>query len=159
MLEAGEDIKFSARRIMICASEDVGNADPQAVMVAAAAALVVERVGLPEAQIPLAHAATYVACAPKSNASYMALVKASQTAANTKTTVPPHLQDAHYGGAAKLGRGIGYQYAHDFPGHYVDQQYLPSEIMGSVFYEPSGNGYEKVISEYLERIGKRKKDE
>ena len=155
MLEAGEDIKFIARRIMICASEDVGNADPQAIQVAAAASLVVERVGLPEARIPLSQAAVYVACAPKSNASYLAVERAGKTAADTKTTVPAHLQDSHYGGSAKLGRGIGYLYAHDFPDHYVKQQYLPSEIEGAVFYEPTDIGYEKVISQYLERIKKR----
>ena len=157
MLEAGEDIKFIARRIMICACEDVGNADPQAMQVAASASLIVERVGMPEASIPLSQAAIYVACAPKSNASCVAVAKAMKTAAQVKTTVPPHLQDSHYGGAAKLNRGIGYLYAHDFPGHYVEQQYMPSELEGTVFYEPSENGYESVITDYLERIGKRKR--
>ena len=159
MLEAGEDIKFIARRIMICASEDVGNADPQAVQVAAAAALVVERVGLPEARIPLAQAAVYVACAPKSNASYMAVEKAAESVRNVKTTVPPHLQDAHYQGHSDLGRGIGYKYAHDFPEHYVKQQYLPSEIENEVFYEPTDIGYEKQISERLARLRGRKEQE
>ena len=154
MLAAGEDIKFIARRIMICASEDVGNADPQAIQVAASAALVVERVGMPEARIPLAQAAVYVACAPKSNAAYMSVERALSSVAKVKTTVPPHLQDAHYKGAAKLNRGIGYLYAHDFPEHYVKQQYLPSEIENEVFYEPTEIGYEKEIRAYLERIRK-----
>jgi putative ATPase len=152
MLSAGEDIKFIARRIMICASEDVGNADPQALQVAVSAALAVERLGMPEARIPLSQAAIYVACAPKSNASYMAVDKAMANVERIRTTVPPHLQDSHYGGAEKLGRGIEYKYAHDYPGHYVKQQYLPSEIEGEVFYEPDGNGYESVINEYLEKI-------
>lgn len=152
MLSAGEDIKFIARRIMICASEDVGNADPQAIQVATAASLAIERLGMPEARIVLAQAAIYVACAPKSNASCMAIDKAMANVSKVKTTVPPHLQDSHYSGAEKLGRGTGYKYAHDYPGHYVKQQYLPSEILGEVFYEPDGNGYEKVINEYLEKI-------
>ncbi|HIV17124.1 MAG TPA: replication-associated recombination protein A [Candidatus Alectryocaccobium stercorigallinarum] len=152
MLSAGEDIKFIARRIMICASEDVGNADPQAIQVATAASLAIERLGMPEARIVLSQAAIYVACAPKSNASYMAIDKAMSNVAKIRTTVPPHLQDSHYGGAEKLGRGIGYKYAHSYPGHYVKQQYLPSEIEGEVFYEPDGNGYESVINEYLKKI-------
>ena len=142
MLYAGEDIKFIARRIMICAAEDVGNADPQALVVAVAAAQAVERLGMPEARIPLAEAVTYVATAPKSNASYLAIDKALQSVREKRTSVPPHLQDSHYSGAAKLGRGTGYLYAHDFPGHYVDQQYLPDEILGERFYEPTENGYE-----------------
>ena len=152
MLSAGEDIKFIARRIMICAAEDVGNADPQALTVAVSASLAAERLGMPEARIVLSQAALYVACAPKSNSAIMAVDKAMANAARVHTTVPPHLQDAHYGGAAKLNRGIGYKYAHDFPGHYVKQQYLPSEIEGEVFYEPDGNGYESVICEYLKKI-------
>ena len=152
MLSAGEDIKFIARRIMICASEDVGNADPQAIQVAVAASLAVERLGMPEARIVLSQAAIYVACAPKSNASYMAIDKAMESVSRIKTCVPGHLRDSHYGGAQKLGRGIGYKYAHDYPGHYVKQQYLPSEIEGEEFYRPDGNGYEKTINEYLDRI-------
>ena len=152
MLSAGEDVKFIARRIMICASEDVGNADPQAIQVAVSAALAVERLGMPEARITLAQAATYVACAPKSNASCMAIDNAMANVSKVKTTVPAHLRDAHYGGAAKLGHGIGYKYAHDYPGHYVKQQYMPDEILGERFYEPDGNGYEKVINEYLNKI-------
>lgn len=154
MLTAGEDIKFIARRVMICASEDVGNADPQALMVAVAASQAVERVGMPEAQIILAQAVTYVASAPKSNASCLAVFAAAQSVRETKTSVPPHLQDAHYKGSAKLGRGTGYQYAHDFPNHYVKQQYLPDEIAGAVFYEPTDMGYEKNIREHLEYIRK-----
>ena len=152
MLSAGEDIKFIARRIMICASEDVGNADPQALQVAVSAALAVERLGMPEARIPLSQAAIYVACAPKSNASYMAVDSAMSNVNKVKTTVPVHLRDAHYGGAEKLGHGIDYKYAHNYPNHYVKQQYMPDEILGEKFYEPDGNGYEKIINEYLEKI-------
>src|SRR5699024_1755328 len=124
MLSAGEDIKFIARRMMICASEDVGNADPHAIMVATSAALAVERVGMPEAQIILAQAASYIACAPKSNAAVNAISAAMESVRKVKTTVPSHLQDAHYGGHTNLNHGVGYQYAHDFPNHYVKQQYL-----------------------------------
>nr|WP_330407631.1 replication-associated recombination protein A [Blautia argi] len=136
MLYAGEDIKFIARRIMICAAEDVGNADPQALQVAVAAAQAVERLGMPEARIPLAQAVTYVASAPKSNAAYLAIDEALEAVRSVKTTVPVHLQDSHYKGAAKMGHGIGYQYAHDYPNHYVKQQYLPSELEGRVFLPP-----------------------
>ena len=125
MLYAGEDIKFIARRIMICAAEDVGLADPNALNVAVSASLAVERVGMPEAQIILAEAATYVACAPKSNSSCEAVFAAMKTVGSVRTSVPPHLQDAHYKGSAKLGHGQGYQYAHDYPNHYVEQQYRP----------------------------------
>lgn len=152
MLYAGEDIKFIARRIMICASEDVGNADPQALQVAVAAAQAVERIGMPEAQIILSQAVTYVASAPKSNAACNAIFDALSSVKSVKTTVPPHLQDAHYKGAAQIGHGIGYKYAHDYPNHYVEQQYLPSEIEGSKFYRPTENGYEKVIQEYFKKI-------
>ncbi len=133
MLYAGEDIKFIARRIMICAAEDVGNADPMALTVAVSAAQAVERIGMPEAQIVLSQAATYVACAPKSNAACVAVFEAMESVKKVRTTVPPHLQDAHYGGAAKLGRGTGYKYAHDFPNHYVKQQYLPSRSRERLF--------------------------
>ena len=150
MLDAGEDIKFIARRIMICASEDVGNADPQAIQVAVSAALAVERIGLPEARIILSQAATYVASAPKSNAAYVAVDEA-QEAVRLKGnfTVPSHLRDCHYSGAEKLGHGDGYKYAHDYPNHYVKQQYLPDGLEGSTFYRPSENGYEKKIGEWL----------
>ena len=152
MLYAGEDIKFIARRIMICAAEDVGNADPQALQVAVAAAQAVERLGMPEAQIPLAQAVTYVASAPKSNAAYMAIAEAMEAVKNTKTTVPVHLQDSHYKGAAQMGHGAGYKYAHDYPNHYVEQQYMPSELKGRVFYNPTENGYEQNIRDYFKKI-------
>lgn len=150
MLYAGEDIKFIARRIMICASEDVGNADPQALCVAVSASLAVERVGMPEAQIILANAATYVASAPKSNSAVKA-IEAAMNAVKTRPLgpVPAHLQDRHYSGAAALGRGLDYKYAHDYPYHYVKQQYLPDGMEDAVFYEPSENGYEKQIGERL----------
>lgn len=150
MLYAGEDIKFIARRIMICASEDVGNADPNALTVAVSAAQAVERVGMPEAQIILAQAVTYIASAPKSNASCMAVFDAMETVKNTKTApIPVHLQDAHYKGAGKLGHGAGYLYAHDYPNHYVKQQYLPDGLTDCHFYQPTENGYEKKIKEHL----------
>ena len=150
MLYAGEDIKFIARRIMICASEDVGNADPQALSVAVSASLAAERIGLPEAQIILSQAASYVACAPKSNAAYVAIQNAMENVKTTRTMpVPVHLQDRHYKGAAKLGHGEGYKYAHDYPKHYVKQQYLPDGMEGTVFYEPSDNGYEKQIKAHM----------
>lgn len=152
MLYAGEDVKFIARRIMICASEDVGNADPMALTVAVSAAQAVERIGMPESQIILSQAASYVACAPKSNAACNAIFAAMDSVRSTKTTVPAHLQDAHYKGSASLGRGIGYKYAHDYPNHYVEQQYLPDEIKDAQFYIPSENGYEKKIREYFHKI-------
>ena len=152
MLYAGEDIKFIARRIMICAAEDVGNADSQALVVAVAAAQAVERLGMPEAQIPLAQAVTYVASAPKSNAACMAVFDAMEAVKTTKTTVPSHLQDAHYKGSKKMGHGVGYLYAHDYPNHYVEQQYMPSELLGRKFYHPTDNGYEKNIQEYFRKI-------
>ena len=155
MLYAGQDIRFISRRIMICAAEDVGMADPQALVVAASAAQAVERIGMPEAQIILAEAVAYVACAPKSNASYMALNQAMESVRQKKTTVPPHLQDAHYKGAAKLGHGLGYLYAHDYPNHYVEQQYLPQELEGTRFYYPTENGYEQKVRAYFEKIGKK----
>ena len=154
MLYAGEDIKFIARRIMICAAEDVGLADPNALNVAVSASLAVERIGMPEAQIILAEAATYVACAPKSNSSYEAVFAAMKTVGSVRTSVPPHLQDAHYKGSAKLGHGEGYQYAHDYPNHYVEQQYLPDEILGSRFLHLGTNGYEQKIRENFKKIGK-----
>lgn len=153
MLYAGEDVKFIARRIMICASEDVGNADPNALVVAVSAAQAVERIGMPESQIILSQAAAYVATAPKSNAAYMGIAKAMKTVADTRTMpVPAHLQDRHYKGAEKLGHGLGYKYAHDYPNHYVTQQYLPDGMEEMRFYEPSENGYEKKIREHMEFI-------
>ena len=153
MLFAGEQVAFVARRIMICAAEDVGNADPMALVVATNASLAVERIGMPEAQIILAQAAAYVACAPKSNASCEAIGAAMQEVERTgNLPIPTHLQDAHYKGAAKLGHGTGYKYAHNYPNHYVEQQYLPYELSGREFYQPSGNGYEVKIREHMKRI-------
>lgn len=153
MLYAGEEPAFIARRIMICASEDVGNADPQALQVAVAASQAVERLGMPEARITLAQAAAYVACAPKSNASIVAIDEALALVRSTQAApVPPYLQDAHYGGAAKLGHGIGYKYAHDYPNHYVKQQYLPDAFRDKKFYHMGDLGYEKVMKEHLQRI-------
>lgn len=150
MLNAGESITFIARRIMICASEDVGNADPQALVVATAAAQAVERIGMPEAQIILSHAAIYVATAPKSNSACDAIFAALDAVQETgNITIPVHLQDSHYKGAAKLGHGEGYKYAHAYPKHYVKQQYLPYELTGREFYRPSDNGYEKRIQEHM----------
>lgn len=152
MLYAGEDIRFIARRIMICASEDVGNADPMALTVAVSAAQAVERIGMPEAQIILSQAVLYVASAPKSNAAVMAISKAMESVQTKRTSVPARLQDAHYGGHENLGHGVGYRYAHDYPNHYVKQQYLPDEIKGSVFYHPGDLGKEKEIKEWLQYI-------
>ncbi len=152
MLYAGEDIKFIARRIMICAAEDVGNADPRALMLAVSAAQAVERVGMPEAQIILSQAVLYVATAPKSNSAVNAIYAAMDNVKHHKTTVPAHLQDAHYKSSGKLGHGVGYKYAHDYPKHYVDQQYLPEEIKDESFYHPGDNGYEKDIKEWMKYI-------
>ena len=143
MLYAGEDVKFIARRIMICAAEDVSNADPQALV----------RLGMPEGRIVLAQAAAYVASAPKSNSAIMAIDDAMASVQNEKISgVPNHLKDAHYKSAGKLGHGNGYKYAHDYPNHYVEQQYLPDELVGRKFYVPSENGYEKNIREYFDKI-------
>ena len=153
MLYAGEDVKFIARRIMICAAEDVSNADPQALVVAVSAAQAVERLGMPEGRIVLAQAAAYVASAPKSNSAIMAIDDAMASVQNEKISgVPNHLKDAHYKSAGKLGHGNGYKYAHDYPNHYVEQQYLPDELVGRKFYGPSENGYEKNIREYFDKI-------
>ena len=155
MLQAGEQVAFIARRIMICAAEDVGLADPQALVVATNASLAVERIGMPEAQIILSEAAMYVATAPKSNSAINAIGAAMKTVESTgNLPIPPHLQDAHYKSAGKLGHGTGYLYAHDFPNDYVEQQYLPDALMGTQFYRASGNGYEMHISEHMERIKK-----
>ncbi len=150
MIYAGESVTFIARRIMICASEDVGNADPNALVVAVNAAQAVERIGMPEARILLSQAAIYVASAPKSNASYLAINEAMNIVKNTgNLPVPAHLQDAHYKGAKELGRGTGYLYAHDFDKHFVEQQYLPYELNGKEFYRPTENGYEKKIKNHM----------
>lgn len=153
MLYAGESVTFIARRIMICAAEDVGNADPMALVVAVSASQAVERIGMPEAQIILSQAAAYVASAPKSNSAVMGIADAMETVRQTgNLAVPVHLKDAHYKGASKLGHGIGYQYAHDFPDHYVKQQYLPYELNGKEFYKPGNNGYEKKIKEHIKKL-------
>lgn len=153
MLYAGEDVAFIARRIMICAAEDVGNADPNALTVAVSASQAVERIGMPEAQIILSQAVTYVACAPKSNSACNAIFAANEEVRRSgNLPIPTHLQDAHYKGAAKLGHGTGYKYAHDYPNHYVEQQYLPYELKGKTFYEPSWNGYEAKIRDHMKRI-------
>ena len=160
MLYAGEDVKFIARRICICASEDVGNADPMAMVVASSAAQEVERIGMPESQIILAQAAAYVACAPKSNSAVNGIMKAMKTVKTTMTeTVPGHLRDAHYGGSTRLGHGIGYKYAHDWPNHYVRQQYLPDSLVGERFYELSDQGYEKQMRDWMERIRRGAEEE
>lgn len=154
MLYAGEDITFIARRIMICAAEDVSNADPQALVVAVSAAQAVERLGMPEARIVLAQAAAYVACAPKSNSAITAIDEADRfIRTHPDYRIPVHLMDSHYKGAAKLGHGTGYRYAHDFAHHYVDQQYLPDEVKGERFYRLSDSGYEKTIREHFEKTG------
>ena len=153
MLYAGEDIKFIARRIMICASEDVGNADPMALVVATNASLAVERLGLPEARIVLAQAAEYVATAPKSNTAIMSIDAATAAVKETgNQPIPAYLRDAHYDGHEALGRGVGYKYAHNYPMHYVEQQYLPDSLKDSVFYQPSENGHEAEIRTLLARL-------
>ncbi len=153
MLYAGEDVKFIARRIMICASEDVGNADPMALVVATNASMAVERIGMPEAQIILSQAVSYVACAPKSNAAYLAINEANVDVSSTGSLpIPAHLQDSHYKGAQKLGRGVGYQYAHNYKNHYVKQQYLPYELNDKHYYKPTGNGFEETIRKHLKKI-------
>lgn len=160
MLHAGESITFIARRIMICASEDVSNADPNALVVATQAAQAVERLGMPEARIVLAQAAAYVACAPKSNSAIMAIDAAMQVVNKEMiATIPPYLKDAHYGGATKLGHGIGYKYAHNYKNHYVKQQYLPDELVGRSFYELSSEGYEKEMKAHMKRIHEEAENE
>ena len=155
MLAAGEDIKFIARRITICAAEDVSNADPIALVVANAAAESVERIGMPESRIILAQAAAYVACAPKSNSAICAVDECLDLVQKEHIdTIPSYLKDAHYKGSAKLGHGLGYKYAHDFKNHYVKQQYLPDELKDRTFYKLSDMGYEKKLKEYLEKIRK-----
>lgn len=152
MLDAGEDPRFVARRLYIAASEDVGNADPMALLVAQAAFNAVEVLGMPEARIVLAQAVTYLACAPKSNAAYVALEQAVADARRTDDTgVPNHLRDSHYPGARQLGRGKGYQYPHDFPGNYVAQQYLPDSLAHKRYYRPGTNGYERRLRRWLEK--------
>ena len=155
MLYCGEDPKFLARRMVIFASEDVSNADPQALDVALNVFRAVEVIGLPECRINLAQGATYLACAPKSNASYTALSRALGDIKKYPTAdIPLHLRNAVYEGQKKDGVGIGYKYPHDFPGHYVKQQYMPDGFEGRNYYEPTGQGYEKVLKEYLEMLKK-----
>ncbi len=150
MLAAGENLNFIARRVAICAAEDVGNADPMALVLAMAAVQAVQFLGMPEARIPLAEAVSYVASAPKSNAAYMAIDKAlSDVRGRDCGPVPAHLRDSHYKGAAKLGHGKGYLYPHDYPGHFKEQQYLPKEMEGVRYYEPTDNGREASIKAYL----------
>ncbi len=152
MLYAGESVDFIARRILICAAEDVGMANPQALVVASAAADAVHKVGMPESQLILSEAVIYVATSPKSNAACNAIFSAMETVKNTVTAkVPVHLMDSHYKGASKLGHGIGYQYPHNYPNHYVKQQYLPDGLEDKKFYEPGDLGYEKEIKEYMSR--------
>ena len=158
MLYGGESVTFIARRIMICASEDVGMADPQALQVAVAAAQAVERVGLPESQLILAHAAVYVATAPKSNSVTNAIFAATAAVKeHGRAEVPPHLRDAHYSGSKELGH-VGYKYAHDFPNHYVKQQYLPDPLVGTTFYEPSEQGKEAKIHEWMKYLKEEAED-
>lgn len=155
MLTAGEDVRFIARRIMIAAAEECGIADPRALEVATAAALAVERIGMPEGQIILAEAAVYVATAPKSNASSNGILLAMEEVQKSgNLPIPPYLKDAHYSGAEKLDRGIGYQYAHDYENHYVRQQYLPDRIKDMPFYCMSDVAYEGRLQKYYQMIGK-----
>ena len=156
MLEAGEDINFIARRIMICASEDVGNADPRAMLIAAAAAFEVKNIGMPESQLILSQAAIYVANAKKSNACTNAIFAARKFVRENETfPIPPHLQDAHYKASADLGRGLNYEYAHDFENHFSKQQYLPAGMENEKFYIPSEMGEEKAVKEWYEFLRKR----
>ncbi|SJZ72743.1 AAA family ATPase [Selenihalanaerobacter shriftii] len=158
MLEAGEDPRFIARRIIVHAAEDVGNADPQALVIANAAAQAVEYVGLPEARIPLAEAAVYIATAPKSNAIIKGIDNAIAVVRNRRTSgVPNHLKDSHYKGAKKLGHGRGYLYPHNYQNHYVKQQYLPDDLVGEGFYNPSNQGYEEEVKELLGKLKQRDK--
>ena len=151
MIEGGEDLKFIARRIVICAAEDVGNADPQALILATAAAEAAQFVGFPEASIPLAQAVTYIATAPKSNSSYMGIDQALRDVREKNCgRVPPHLRGTGYRGAALLGHGRDYKYPHDYEGNFVEQQYLPDALSGSKYYKPGGNGYEKIIKKQME---------
>ena len=153
MLYAGESVDFISRRILICAAEDVGMANPQALVVANAAAQAVHQVGMPEAQIILSEAVIYVASSPKSNSACNAIFAANEVVRSTVTAkVPAHLQDAHYKGSAKLGHGIGYKYAHDYPNHYVKQQYLPDGLEDSRFYEPGDLGYEVEVKNFFKKI-------
>lgn len=155
MLQAGEDVKFIARRIMICASEDVGNADPMALVVATNASLAVERIGMPEARIILSQAVLYIATAPKSNSAIKAIDSAISIASDgVYYSIPLHLKDSHYIGAASLGRGTEYKYPHDYENGYVEQEYLPDKLQKTKFYNPTLNGYEKNIVNHLKALHK-----
>ena len=154
MIDGGEDLKFIARRIVICAAEDVGNADPQALILANAAAQAAQFVGLPEARIILAQAVTYVASAPKSNAAYLAIDKALDDVKNSDDEIPKHLRDTSYKGAKTFGNGVGYKYPHDFPNHFVRQQYLPDTKISAKYYEPTAQGFESTIRERLDKLRK-----
>lgn len=161
MIKGGEDPLFIARRLIISASEDIGNADPRALPLAVSAAQAVQMIGLPEGKIPLAQAATYLAGAPKSNASYLAINEALEAVEKEENQpVPRHLKDSSYKGARRLEHGKGYQYPHDYPGHYIEQDYLPPAVKNKKFYRPTGQGMEKEIQEYLEHIeeGKQRDD-
>ena len=150
MLYAGEDPRFIARRIVICAAEDVGNADPQALVLANAAFQVSEFIGMPEARIPLAQATVYISCAPKSNASYLGIEAAMKDVAENRTLgVPAHLKGTGYKGAEKLGHGKGYKYAHDYDGHHVAQEYLEHRRK---YYTPTDQGFEKKFKDYLDKL-------
>lgn len=160
MIYAGEDPRFIARRIVIQAAEDVGNADPMALVVATAAAHAVEYVGMPEAQIPLAQAAIYLACAPKSNASYVGISRALKDVTEKRTEpVPIHLRDTNYRGAARLGHGKGYKYPHDYPGNYIEQKYMPDGVKSEPYYEPSDSGHEVEIKKLLHTLRKKQPQE
>ncbi|RQD70578.1 MAG: replication-associated recombination protein A [Tindallia sp. MSAO_Bac2] len=155
MIAAGEDPEFIARRIIISASEDIGNADPAGMSIAMAAHYAVKHIGMPEARIPLAQAVTYLSTAPKSNAAYTAINKAMADIENISADVPEHLRDSHYKGAAKLGHGKDYRYAHSYPDHYVEQQYMPDALLGKVYYEMTDQGEEKKHKEYMQKLKKR----
>jgi len=153
MIYAGEDVKFIARRIVIHAAEDVGNADPHALLVAMAAAQAVNFIGMPESQIILSQAVTYIACAPKSNAAVVSIFRALDDVKNIgMASIPVHLKDSSYKGAKEFGHGADYKYAHSYPGNYVKQQYLPDELIGRRYYFPSENGIEKKIKESLSKL-------
>ena len=153
MIEAGEDPMFIARRMIVHAAEDVGNANPHALMLAVSAAEALEYVGLPEARIPLAQAAIYIASVPKSNAVVTAIDEALETVKNSSTSgVPSHLKDAHYSGAEDLGNGQGYKYPHNYPDNYIAQQYLPDELKTAQFYSPTNNGHEKRLKKFLDSL-------
>ena len=160
MIYAGEDPKFIARRIVICAAEDVGNADPHALMVAMSAADAVNFIGMPESQIILAQAVTYIACAPKSNATINGIFSAMRDVKDIQIkSIPNHLKDAHYKGAREFGHGKDYKYSHDYKGNYVVQQYLPDELVNKIYYEPSENGVEKRIKENLDKMREYKREQ